>query len=252
MGSDERRLSMRVLYLGNNRLGLDVLSWLVDREDIVGLVINSPTKQKLVTEIVTVSRLSNDRIFLGADLEQKKTLERIIDFKPDIAVSVLFGHILKRGFLDICPVVNLHTGYLPYNRGAHPNVWSIVEGTPAGVTLHWIDEGIDTGMIIAQEKVPIEPIDTGFTLYVKLEEVALRLFKSKWEYVKTMPRGESQDGGTYHEVKDLERIKQLYLDKTYKCGQLVNILRALTFLPYKNAYYEISGKKVYLDLQLKE
>ena len=57
---------------------------------------------------------------------------------------------------------------LPYNRGMHPWYWSIVDETPAGVTIHFIDENIDEGHIIAQKEVLIDPTDTGESLYGKL------------------------------------------------------------------------------------
>lgn len=71
----------------------------------------------------------------------------------DIAISFGYRHIIRGEPLcaGACPIVNLHIGYLPFNRGAHPNFWSFFDGTPSGVTIHLIDEGIDTGPIIAQK-----------------------------------------------------------------------------------------------------
>ena len=90
----------------------------------------------------------------------------------------MFGYILRPNFLRLIPrgCVNVHPALLPYNRGAYPNVWSIVDGSPAGVTIHFVDEGIDTGDIIAQAQVVIEPVDTGESLYRKLERGAVALF----------------------------------------------------------------------------
>ena len=75
-------------------------------------------------------------------LKEPKVLEAIDALQPDIGLSILFDYILRSEFLELCPlgVVNLHPSYLPYNRGQYPNVWSIMDGTPAGVTLHYIDD----------------------------------------------------------------------------------------------------------------
>ena len=62
----------------------------------------------------------------------------------------------------------------------HPNVWSIIEETPAGVTLHYIDAGVDTGDIIAQRDVQQTELDTGETLYHRLEQASVELFKEAW------------------------------------------------------------------------
>ena len=51
------------------------------------------------------------------------------------------------------PIINLHLSYLPYNRGSHPNFWSIIENTPSGISIHEIDKGVDTGPVIYQKKI---------------------------------------------------------------------------------------------------
>ena len=73
----------------------------------------------------------------------------------DFVVSYGYRHILKPGVIEGlgCPIFNLHISYLPYNRGAHPNFWSFYENTPAGVTIHLIDNGVDTGPIVKQKYV---------------------------------------------------------------------------------------------------
>ena len=73
----------------------------------------------------------------------------------DLLISFGYRHILTRDFLAKClrPVINLHISFLPFNRGAHPNFWAFYEGTQSGVSIHLIDEGIDTGPVLFQEKV---------------------------------------------------------------------------------------------------
>ena len=247
---------MKILYLANNWLGWQILKWLTEQgEEIVGLVIHPPHKQKYVHEMLEVTDLPPDRIFYGSQLGDSDVVEAIRKLMPDIGISILFDYILKPEFLDIFPrgVINLHPALLPYNRGQYPNVWSIVEGTPAGVTLHYIDEGIDTGDIIAQQEVPVEPIDTGETLYRKLERASLSLFQKTWPLIKAgrAPRiPQNKEVGTYHRTRDVESIDKIQLDQEYKARDLINILRARTFPPYKGAYFEVDGKRVYMYLRL--
>ena len=70
--------------------------------------------------------------------------------KFDSIISFGYRHIINKEIIKKLkiPIVNLHTGYLPYNRGAHPNFWSFVENTTSGISIHKIDGGIDTGKII--------------------------------------------------------------------------------------------------------
>ena len=178
---------MRIVYFGNNQSGLRVLRWLKEqKEEIVGLVVHPPETGRWVSEIVEASGLEPDRIWLATSLSSTNTVAAIKELRPDLGVSVNFAYILRKPMLGLFQkgAVNLHTAYLPYNRGANPNVWSIIEGTPAGVTPHFMDEGIDTGDIIAQERVEVSATDTGASLYRKLEETSLSLFKRLWPEVK--------------------------------------------------------------------
>lgn len=247
---------MRILYLGNNWLGWQALQWLRQQgEEVVGLVVHPLDKRKFGEEILETANLPPEKIFDGSKLRDPVMLQAIRTLQPDIGISILFGYIVRADFLEIFSkgCINLHPAYLPYNRGAYPNVWSIVEGTPAGTTLHYIDVGIDTGQIVAQRQVPVEPIDTGETLYCKLEQASLELFKATWPLVKAGRIEiveQPAEGGTEHRTRDVERIDEIQLDKLYTARELIDILRARTFRPYPGAYVMVDGRKVYLRLQL--
>lgn len=127
--------------------------------------------------------------------------------KYDLAVSYTYRYILKSDDIEALNrnVVNLHMSYLPWNRGASPNLWSIIEDTPKGVTLHYIDEGLDKGNVIAQEMVDFFPEkDTLKSSYNKLDMVAKNMFKKAFMYYKYWPEMKKQvlGSGTYHSVKD--------------------------------------------------
>ena len=74
-----------------------------------------------------------------------KDLER-----NDFYVSFGYKKIIPKNILKYAkrPIINLHMSFLPFNRGAHPNFWSFVNKTPSGVTIHEINNGVDTGPII--------------------------------------------------------------------------------------------------------
>ena len=247
---------MRILFLGNNWVGWQVLKWLREQnEEIVGVVIHPPHKQKYVDEILTVADLPSRSVFDGSQLHRSEVMEAISKLGPDIGLSVLFDYLVKPEFIAMLRhgVVNLHPALLPYNRGQYPNVWSIVEGTPAGVTLHYIDEGVDTGDIIAQREVPVEPVDTGATLYRRLELASTELFKEMWTLIRAgvAPHlKQTLQGGTYHRTRDVQAIDEIDLERTYYARDLINILRARTFPPYRGAYFVVNGRRVYMRLQL--
>ena len=98
-------------------------------------------------------------------------------------VSHGYRHIVRPAVLRLFPrrAVNIHISYLPWNRGADPNFWSWLNDTPKGATIHLLDEGVDTGPIIAQRAIVMDAdVETLCTSYVKLQSLALALFVDVW------------------------------------------------------------------------
>ena len=241
--------------MGNNWLGWRALVWLRERgADVVGVALHPTERQRHGDEILAAANLPPERIFDASRLRDPAVQRAIGALGPEIGLSVLLGYILAPAFLSVFPrgVVNLHPALLPWNRGAHPNVWSIVERTPAGATLHWVDPGVDTGDIIAQARADVRPEDTGETLYRKLERVALDLLQQTWPAIEAgrAPRRCQEGQGTSHRARDLERIDEIDLDRSYRARDLIDVLRARTFPPHRGAFFRAGGKRVYLRLGL--
>lgn len=247
---------MRIVLLVNNWVGWQLGRWLKETGcNITGLVLHPPDKRRYGDEILRDVELPETCVFDGAKLRCADLLDAIARLRADVALSISFGYILKPEFISIFPqgVINLHSSYLPFNRGSYPNVWSIIDNTPAGVTLHYIDMGIDTGDIIARKLVEVEPIDTGETLYRKLEMASVKLFTETWPLVMSGRIGrtpQSTAPGTSHTIQDVEGIDEIDMEHTYTGSELINIIRARTFPPYPGAYFRTGGRKVYLRLQL--
>lgn len=252
-GSSE--LGLRLIAFVNNRLGWKIMEWLSDRdENIVGIVLHPHAQRKYGQEILEAVP-DGAEVFSASFLREDETIQNIRLLHPDIGLSVLFDYILSERILEIFPkgILNLHPGYLPYNRGQYPNVWSIVDETPAGTTLHYLDPGIDTGPIVAQQRVRKEPIDTGGTLYRKLECASLKMFQRSWPKIiagAIDPRPQDPDAGTYHRTDDVEEIDRINLGESYIARDLLNILRARTFPPHESAYFVQDGRKVYVRVDL--
>lgn len=246
----------RIVFAGSNQIAIDILKFLVKQDvKIVGLVVHPANLAKKRQELIAVSKLPKAKIFLGNQLNNPKTVKAIKNLKPDLFLSINFRYLLKDEIIRIPKYgcVNLHFGYLPYNRGVFADAFSIIENTPAGITYHLIDSGIDTGKIISRQKVDKTNIDTGKSLYQKLTLAAYDLFVKTWPKIQS---GNSKpisqpSGGTYHRRSDITLIEKINLDKKYKAGDLINILRARTFPPYHGAYFVTpEGQKVFMRLKL--
>ena len=121
----------------------------------------------------------------------------------DFIVSHGYRHILPPRVVNHIPCINLHISFLPFNRGADPNYWSFIDNTPKGVTIHYMDEGIDTGDIIAQEQVCFNDNETLRTSYEKLQAIVTDLFIKNWYSIKNGASGFPQKGkGSYHKSSD--------------------------------------------------
>lgn len=167
---------------------------------------------------------SNEKVaFLGYDRKETSLVEEIerrgfdVEFHKDQlddlssferVVSFGYRHLLKPEVLATSkyPVLNLHIAYLPYNKGAHPNFWSWVKGTPSGVTIHEIDAGIDTGPIVDQRQVSIEPDGLTFrdTYEILFREMETLFIERASSILNGSYRTTSQSGtGSFHRVADL-------------------------------------------------
>lgn len=248
---------MKVVLAVNNRLGWKAAELVRSSgSDVVGVILHPAARRRFGDEILKAVGVAPDRVFDGSKLDAP-ALARIKSLSSDLCLSVLFGYIVRPPFISLFPrgVVNLHPALLPFNRGANPNVWSIVEGTPSGTTLHYIDAGVDTGDIIEQQSVACEPWDTGKTLYEKLEAASLELLARTWPRLEagTAPRKsqpKSGEGVSVHRTKDLEQIDSLDLDAPTTARKVIDVLRARTFPPYRGAFFEAGGRKVHLRLEL--
>ncbi len=249
---------MKVVCFANNTVGLEAVRHLrAAGAQIVALVVHEPEQGKLTDEIIAASETRSENVLTGNQLRDPATFERIASLKPDCGVSAFFSHILRQPMIDLFPlgIVNLHTSLLPLNRGSYPNVWTIVDDTPAGVTMHLVDRGVDTGPVLAQEQVETRPDDTGLTLNARLEAAMVRLFKTNWEKfangeLQPVPQNDAE--ATLHRASDTSQIDCIDLDATYRAGDLINILRARTYPPHRGAWFEVDGQKYFMELKIEK
>lgn len=131
----------------------------------------------------------------------------------DFVVSYGYRHILRSDVLKFFPnkIINLHISMLPWNRGADPNLWSFLEDTPKGVTIHYMDEGIDTGDILAQKEVPYLDTDTLKSSYERLQKNLEEMFKKNWGDIRVgkIPSQPQATQGSLHRKKDALRFNSL-------------------------------------------
>lgn len=147
--------------------------------------------------------VANDKI--NPDFIRKHGVEFIVSYG--------YRHILKPDVISTLPdkIINLHIGLLPWNKGADPNFWSFAENTPKGVTIHYIDAGVDTGDIITQKELTFSEGETLASSYRKLQIQIQSLFRQYWPNIRQgiCRRRPQPQGGTYHRLSDKESLTDI-------------------------------------------
>ncbi len=247
---------MRLVLFLNNWGAWQIAQWLRERdENIVGLFLQPPDDRRFADEILAALDLPNEKVWTSNQLRDPDTIAKLRDLRPDIGISAFFGAILKPEVINLFPhgCINMHAALLPFNRGWHTNVWPIIEGTPAGVTIHYIDPGVDTGDIIAQRRITVEPTDTGGSLHEKTIRGEVDLFKETWPLIregKNTRTSQDHSKSTGHKKAEVAKISQIDLDRNYRAADLINLLRARTYPPYPSAYFVENEKNVYVRIEL--
>ncbi len=151
---------------------------------------------------------------------EEVTLDFLKENNIDFIISSGYAPIVKEPIISAYKnrIINLHNSYLPYGKGIFPNFWSFFEGTPKGVTIHFINEGIDTGELIFQREVAFSSDDTLKTTHNKLMAELENLFFEKWDdlmdgnYVLT-DQGDLKVNVRYHSRLESERLMDFLPDK---------------------------------------
>jgi methionyl-tRNA formyltransferase len=153
---------MKILFLTSNKeITKSLFDWLCDTE-------------------------GNDNVYMWTKPINEMTFKREFD-DIKLLISYNYKHIIKKDVIALFPqrIINLHTSLLPWNRGFSPNFWSFWEDTPKGVTIHLIDEGIDTGDILVQKQMGFDDNKETFgSTYLKLHSAIQSLFRDYWNQLK--------------------------------------------------------------------
>ena len=167
---------------------------------------NKLVKDKKVIPEIIKSYGDNVHYYDGRidlNILDKKNIDFIVCDRPKFLLTDdILNHLPKK-------VINIHPSFLPWNRGYFPNYWSAKTRTPHGVTIHFIDSGIDTGKIIAQTRMAFLETDTLKTSYNRLRKLSVNLFSSVWPEIRLGNIiGIEQDSneGTLYYKKDFDGV----------------------------------------------
>jgi len=205
-------MEMRVVFMGTPQFAVPILESLIRNTCQVVAVYTQPDKPAGRRQRLTPPPIKELAIEYKIPVVQPKTLksakavEELASFKPELIVVAAFGHILSREVLSLPKFgcLNIHPSLLPQYRGPSPVANAFLCGDLlTGVTIVLMDEGLDSGPILAQKKVSISATDTTGSLTAKLAHVGAELLMKtlpKWLEGKLEPQLQDETQATYSKL----------------------------------------------------
>jgi len=242
---------MRIIVFGYHRIGYLCLQELIDRREEVCAVVthrDDPGEQGWFESVADLARSVGLPVFTPRTPNTTAFVRQVQALQPAILLSFYYRRLLCKEVLAIPPRggINLHGSLLPKYRGRAPVNWALVHGESlTGVTLHYMTEEADAGDIIAQRAVHIAFEDTALTLFNKVAQAALALFRDTWPLIKAGRAPRFPQDPRQATTFGARRPEDGRIDWSEPALTLYNLVRAVTH-PYPGAFTTYRGRKLYI------
>ena len=240
--------NLKVVFMGTPEFSINVLNKLIENTNVIG-VVTQPDKivgkshDKSFTPIKKVAISHNIKVLQPEKI--RKEYDDILELNPDIIVTCAYGQIIPVEILNFPKYgcINVHASLLPKLRGGAPIHHAIIDGyDKTGVTIMYMDKGMDTGDIIKSREIPILDTDTVGSLHDKLSILGSELL------IETLP---SIINGTNDRIKQDETLvtygynikrEEEIIDFNKNCREIFNQIRGLN--PFPGSYMILDGKTI--------
>lgn len=240
---------MRIVYMGTPDIAAIILKHLLEEPYEIVLTVTQPDRPKgrgkelAKSPVKVLSEEHGIPVFQPERLRNPEAVAVIREAKPDMIVVAAFGQILPKEILDMPKYgcINVHASLLPAYRGAAPIQWAVLDGQKeSGVTIMYMNEGLDTGDILLQKRVSLSPEETGGSLYDTLSVMGAELLTEAIPKIvdgtlTAVPQGEMTTAYAKQLTKEMGR-----LDFTRPAEELERYIRGLN--PWPGTYTQLDGK----------
>lgn len=240
---------MRVVFMGTPEIAASVLKSLIDsKHEVVGVVTqpdrpNARGNEIIFSDVKKVAIEHNIPVLQPEKASEETSVESIRALNPDIIVVTAFGQLLKENILNLPKYrcINVHASLLPKYRGASPIQWAVINGEKqTGVTIMYMEKGLDTGDMILAKAIDLDPKETAGSLYDKLAELAGPTLLEAMDQIESgtaVAVKQNDEESTY--VKVLQKsMGELNFDT--EAVKLERLIRGL--IPWPGAFTFIDGK----------
>jgi len=241
---------IKIIFMGSSDFSVPIFLELIKQFNVVGLVteVDKPAgrkKQIVSPPTKLIAEEHSIPCFQPSSLKNPEFLAKLKNLNADLVVVASYGKILPPAALNLAPngCINIHPSLLPKYRGASPIQTALLKGEEeTGVSIILMDQGMDTGDILAQESCAIDPNDYYLSLSYKLAELSVKLL------IKNLPiylnqciklRIQKDDDATYcYQIKKTDGK----IDWNKKAQSIHNQLRA--FAKWPGAYAMFNKRKL--------
>ncbi len=244
---------MKVMVLADSLVGFNITKYLVDRykEDVAAIICIEDNE---------IFELARDKGIPSYIYDKEENLLKVVNLTDvDLGILAWWPKIISKSLLlrTKSGFINTHNSLLPNNRGKHPYFWSIVEELKYGVTIHKVDEGIDTGDIIGQKEILYTWEDNADTMYEKSLSEMVNLFKEQYPLIRTgkiTATPQKLNEGSFHYGNELDEVSEINLDDEYTARDLLNLIRAKTTSAgtFPPAYFKDNGVKYRVRISIEK
>tara|TARA_R110002073_G_scaffold264559_3_gene427620 strand:- start:126 stop:878 length:753 start_codon:yes stop_codon:yes gene_type:complete len=247
---------MKICACVANLVGRDLALFLTEKECDLDFVITCKNDAH-EEEIYKIFSSHGIKCYRKIDANSEFFINELKSNDIDLVFLLWWPDIIKQEAIDAVNTgfINLHPSLLPFNRGKHPYYWSIVDGTPAGATLHFINAGIDEGDVLFQKEIETSITTTGESLYAESLKCITELFIDSYEKIingDLNPKKQSTSNSTFHYGKNIAKHSEIDLNRSYKAIDLINIMRAKSFSDGPSSHFILNDKKYYINIDIRE
>ena len=234
---------MRVVFMGTPAFAVPSLETLAESDHEVVGVVTQPDRPKGRGQAVVSCPVKELALSKGLPVRQPdkikspEFLQQLAEWKPDAIAVTAFGRFLPKAILDLplMGCVNVHGSLLPAYRGAAPIQWALIHGdTETGITTMLMDEGMDTGDVLLQQTIPIDPEDTALELGARMAQAGGALLVetlTRLAAQTVVPRAQDHSRAT---MAPLLTKEDGVIDWTQSATEIANRIRGLS--PWPGSY----------------
>ena len=230
---------VKILFMGTAEFGIPTLEVLKDNFNLDAIITNydKPSGRGLKIEFSPVKKFAinnNIKYLQPKNLKEQSLIDKITSINPDIIVVVAFRMIPKSIWqIPKYGTINLHASLLPNYRGSAPINWVIINNENfTGVTTFFIDDKIDTGDILLQEKIKVDKKINAGELHDKLKVIGARTVKKTIEEIlnNSLTQKKQEHDGNYKTAYKLDK-ENIKIDWNQNCLEIYNKIRGLSPFP---------------------